>query len=163
MLLNLFKIRDETAVLNWGSVKRPLAAIVCISVLSGCDSVPDMPSYDEMKTGLSSTYDSTVSSIDKAWNDADSPGNDPASQKEVIVSLDRKAAKRLQTRLGKLGYPSGRPDGLIGSKTTRAIKRYQSAHSLPVTGKVSLQFLEHLEDNTAASSSRTILTNSPKY
>ena len=160
MLLKLFRFGNKIAVFNWGAVKRPLAAIACVSVLSGCDSLPDVPSYDEMKTGLSDTYDSTVTSIDKAWNDADAPNNDAASENEVVVSLDRPAVKRLQSRLARLGYPSGRADGVIGSKTTRAIKRYQSAHNLPNTGTVSLQFLEHLEDNSAAGSSRSILTNS---
>jgi peptidoglycan hydrolase-like protein with peptidoglycan-binding domain len=50
----------------------------------------------------------------------------------------------------------------MGSKTTKAIKRYQSANNLPVTGSVSLQLLEHMEARVEdGGSSRDMLTTAP--
>ncbi len=164
MLLKFFKFGSETAVLRSGAVKRSVAVIACVSVLAGCESLPDMPdmpSFTDMKTGLSETFDETVASIEKSWDNRTTPVDGAASKKEVIVSLDRPAVKRLQGRLASLGYRSGPADGIIGLKTAKAIKRYQSAHSLPVTGKISLQFLEHLEANTASGGMQNMLTNSP--
>jgi hypothetical protein len=156
------KIRSNAATRKLGTTWRTLAAVACISVLSGCESFPEVPSFDDVKTGFSATYDKTVSAIDKAWNDADADTTAAASDNEVTVALDRPAAKRLQARLAKLGYQSGRPDGVIGAKTKKAIRRYQSAHSLPVNGKISLQLLEHLEANADDGSARDVLTSSPK-
>ncbi len=41
--------------------------------------------------------------------------------------------KRLQFRLG---FQSGPVDGVLGLQTAKAIKRYQTAHRLPVTGEI---------------------------
>ncbi len=161
MLLKLFKLGSETVVWKSGASKRSLAAIACVSVLAGCESLPEVPSFSEMKTGLSETYNDTMTTLDREWNNITAPDEGVASEKEVIVSLDRPAVKRLQARLASLGYRSGPADGILGLKTAKAIKRYQSAHSLPVTGKVSSKFLAHVESNSVGGSSQQILTNSP--
>ncbi len=67
MLLKIFKLGSETAVLRSGACKRSLAVIACVSVLAGCESDPDFPSFSDMKTGLSETFDETVMSIEKSW------------------------------------------------------------------------------------------------
>ena len=41
-----------------------------------------------------------------------------------------------QKELTQLGYYRGRVDGLIGPQTERAIRRFQSAEKLPVTGQI---------------------------
>ena len=67
MLLNIFKLGSETAVLRSGACKRSVAVIACVSVLAGCESLSDLPSFSDMKTGLSETFDETVMSIEKSW------------------------------------------------------------------------------------------------
>nr|WP_279217657.1 peptidoglycan-binding domain-containing protein [Clostridium sp. AF37-5] len=45
--------------------------------------------------------------------------------------------KKAQRRLNKLGYNCGAPDGIMGSKTRKAIKRFQRKKHLKVTGKLN--------------------------
>jgi peptidoglycan hydrolase-like protein with peptidoglycan-binding domain len=158
MLLKLLKIENDTVVSGSRARKRTLAAIACVSVLSGCESLPEVPSYDEMKAGISDTYDKTVTSIDKAWSGDDAAA---AADDEVVVKLDRPAVRRLQSRLNKLGYAVGPADGIMGAKTTGAIKEYQTAHNLPATGRTSLEFLEHLEASAVGGGSQDIFTSAP--
>lgn len=161
MLLKISEFGTETAVLLAGLGKRSLAVIACVSFLSGCESLPEVPSFSDMKTGLSETFDETVSSIDRAWNNDPASAENAASKNRESVSLDRAAVKRLQIRLAKQGYRSGPADGVMGAQTAKAIKSYQRAHRLPVTGEVSQQFLEHLEANAASGDNWNMLTNSP--
>ncbi len=51
---------------------------------------------------------------------------------------DRRA---LQTALSAAGYDAGTPDGVIGSRTEAAIRDYQAANGLPVTGQPSITLL----------------------
>jgi len=54
---------------------------------------------------------------------------------------DRKA---LQRGLNRAGFDAGTPDGVFGSKTESAIRAYQAARGLPVTGKPSQALLQAL-------------------
>ncbi len=62
MLLKIFKFGSETAVLRSGACKRLAAVIACVSVLAGCESLPEMPSlpdfpsFSDIRTGLSETF-----------------------------------------------------------------------------------------------------------
>jgi peptidoglycan hydrolase-like protein with peptidoglycan-binding domain len=49
-----------------------------------------------------------------------------------------------QKKLQKLGYYGGQPDGQYGSQTAAAIRRYQVANNLKVTGDLTPQTLESL-------------------
>lgn len=49
-----------------------------------------------------------------------------------------------QAKLSKLGYYSGKADGEMGSRTSAAIRRYQIAENLKVTGELNRQTLQHL-------------------
>jgi hypothetical protein len=51
-----------------------------------------------------------------------------------------KAQQQLQT----LGYQLGTPDGTIGPRTVSALKKFQSDHSLSVTGKLDQKTLDTL-------------------
>lgn len=52
----------------------------------------------------------------------------------------RKAQQRLRAR----GYQAGSADGIMGPQTIAALRRYQSANGLTVTGKVDLDTLDSL-------------------
>ena len=49
-----------------------------------------------------------------------------------------------QARLSKLGYYKGTADGQMGSQTSAAIRRYQIAEKLKVTGELNHQTIERL-------------------
>ena len=49
-----------------------------------------------------------------------------------------------QKKLQKLGYYDGKPDGQYGSQTAAAIRRYQLAENLKVTGNLTPQTLKSL-------------------
>jgi len=50
----------------------------------------------------------------------------------------------LQTRLNQLGYKVGTVDGVIGPRTTDALKKFQSDNSLSVTGTLDAQTIRKL-------------------
>lgn len=52
--------------------------------------------------------------------------------------------KDLQRRLGQKGFDAGSPDGVVGDKTTAAVRAYQQARGLPVDGIASAALLRHL-------------------
>ena len=49
-----------------------------------------------------------------------------------------------QSRLSKLGFYKGKADGQMGSQTSAAIRRFQIAQNLKVTGELNRQTIEHL-------------------
>lgn len=54
------------------------------------------------------------------------------------ASVDmKKAIKNIQLILEKNGYKPGTPDGVMGSKTKAAIKKFQAAVGLPATGEIN--------------------------
>ena len=65
----------------------------------------------------------------------------PASQRELV--------RRAQVRLNTLGYYSGSPDGLPGSKTTAAIKAFQARARLASDGLLTEGLLQRLEQADA--------------
>lgn len=52
-----------------------------------------------------------------------------------------------QNKLASLGYNVGVADGVMGNKTRKAIKLYQNAQGLPVTGKVDKATLDMMRQN----------------
>jgi len=60
------------------------------------------------------------------------------------VALADDAILAAQKKLQKLGYYSGSPDGQYGSQTAAAIRRYQVAENLKVTGDLTPQTLKSL-------------------
>ena len=49
-----------------------------------------------------------------------------------------------QKKLSKLGFYKGTPDGQLGSQTSAAVRRYQIAENLKVTGELNPQTLQQL-------------------
>lgn len=61
---------------------------------------------------------------------------------EKGITFDQ--AWALQVKLNELGYDSGKPDGLPGTKTKAAIRSYQLAKKLPADGHPSIGLFESL-------------------
>lgn len=64
--------------------------------------------------------------------------------------MTKDEAIELQTRLSKLGYDAGKPDGIIGARSRVAVRQYQEAVRLPADGHASVPLLEYIrtQDNT---------------
>jgi len=52
--------------------------------------------------------------------------------------------RQAQEMLNEKGYDAGNPDGVIGSHTRAAIRRYQQDSGIPVTGELDRQTLDRL-------------------
>lgn len=58
--------------------------------------------------------------------------------------LTRAQIEALQHRLNELGYDSGRPDGIVGSATRRAVRQWQQANGAVADGHVDAALLHKL-------------------
>ena len=58
--------------------------------------------------------------------------------------LSRAEVQEIQTRLARLGFESGTPDGVIGSKTRAAVRSYQRGAKLPPDGYPTAGLLQRL-------------------
>ncbi len=56
----------------------------------------------------------------------------------------RQQVRKTQQQLRSRGYQPGSADGLMGPQTISALRRYQSANGLTVTGKVDSDTLDSL-------------------
>ncbi|MBQ9064945.1 MAG: peptidoglycan-binding protein [Blautia sp.] len=63
----------------------------------------------------------------------------------MITHTDKETVRRVQAQLNMIDYSCGNPDGVLGSKTASAIKKYQEDHSLTATGKITDEFLLSLD------------------
>lgn len=61
------------------------------------------------------------------------------------VPLSRTDVTEMQRLLNTAGFDAGEPDGVIGSKTRRAVRAYQRAEGLPADGYPSALILKHLK------------------
>jgi peptidoglycan hydrolase-like protein with peptidoglycan-binding domain len=52
--------------------------------------------------------------------------------------------KEAQEGLAKAGYYKGQPNGVYGKQTRKAIRQYQKANKLPVTGRLNQDLLTRL-------------------
>ncbi|UCH74924.1 MAG: peptidoglycan-binding protein [Rhodospirillales bacterium] len=55
-----------------------------------------------------------------------------------------KTVRQAQILLADLGYDPGPADGLLGNRTTQAIREYQKAAGLPVDGKINARLMKSL-------------------
>ncbi len=69
-------------------------------------------------------------------------GATPLPRPEVTASLSRSQLTRLQQQLTEIGFDVGVIDGLSGSKTEAAIRRYQVMQRLPEDGYASPALLQ---------------------
>ncbi len=69
------------------------------------------------------------------------PKPEPTRQAEMS---QRELVRAIQRELDQAGYDPGPVDGVMGSRTREAIRAYQRAHAMPVTGEASPQLLAAL-------------------
>lgn len=73
-------------------------------------------------------------------------GAAPAQASDAPASLSRDDVDDVQRVLTQLGFGPLTPDGVMGSRTKRAIEAFERAKGLPVTGALSPQTLQALSD-----------------
>jgi lytic murein transglycosylase len=62
-----------------------------------------------------------------------------------LVALSRSQVQALQGALNERGFDSGTPDGMAGSATRDALRRWQRSVGLPADGYPTLELLERLQ------------------
>ncbi len=82
------------------------------------------------------------------------PGEAPVSR-SIIAAI--------QQSLNALGYDAGVGDGVMGSKTRRAIRRYQRDHGLQPNGQPSRALLDHLSKTRAEGPPVDIVAPQPTW
>lgn len=73
----------------------------------------------------------------------------PTTAPTTLSAATKKAVQRAQQRLQVLGYEPGSADGVMGSKTVIALKKFQSDHGLSVTGVLDQKTLDALSAKDA--------------
>lgn len=59
--------------------------------------------------------------------------------------VSKHTIKKVQKRLNKLGYNCGKADGVMGSKTKKALKKFQKDNDLKADGIIGKKTLEALD------------------
>ncbi|MDW3206933.1 MAG: peptidoglycan-binding protein [Alphaproteobacteria bacterium] len=80
------------------------------------------------------------------------PADSPIAQPTAIGPPPVTVAeiRTLQRNLGRLGYDPGPVDGIMGPATRRALRAYESARGLPVTGNATPDLLDAVAQDVAA-------------
>ncbi|NDW05013.1 peptidoglycan-binding protein [Jiella pacifica] len=110
---------------------------------------------DEIRNGLTpsqlKTVDGQIAGFEPLErNDAANTVDVPQewmgkSESTVTSSIDMtRAIRNIQAILIKIGYDPGAPDGVIGAKTTQAIKAFQKDAGIEATGKVDETLIRKL-------------------
>ena len=78
--------------------------------------------------------------IEELTNDSGNEQTDASARRtEAALNLNQQTRRLIEGRLGALGLKPGKVDGKFDKSTRRAIRRYQQARALPVTGYLSQQ------------------------
>lgn len=100
----------------------------------------------QKKEGLSQTgivYESTINLLNKRVEEKkdsiNSPFDKPVVESNIIAKLGTRGSivKEVQSNLNYLGYNSGAADGIFGVNTEKALKSFQKAEGLSVSGVVN--------------------------
>ena len=71
-----------------------------------------------------------IAAAQKLQEQAETTARDAPPPSQELVSA-------VQSSLGLLGYETGQPDGILGSKTIDAVRSFQAAQNLPPTGVIT--------------------------
>lgn len=87
------------------------------------------------KTSNGSTSNKNTSSKDTSSKDNSSKNTTSKdTSSKTSVNSEKETIKQVQLALNKLGYDCGEADGIIGKKTTAAVKKFQKDNKLTVDG-----------------------------
>ncbi len=64
---------------------------------------------------------------------------------EMTPEMREAYIRGIQEELAAHGYKPGPADGIIGPRTTRAVRKYQRDAGLPVTGVATRELLDHMK------------------
>lgn len=70
----------------------------------------------------------------------------PASAPAGSTGLTRDVVRKMQSYLASLGYPVGKPDGIAGKNTRKAIRSFQQDYGLEVTGEFDPPTMKKLRE-----------------
>lgn len=65
------------------------------------------------------------------------PYDTSSSSSVVTKKKGNVALKKAQRKLNRLGYNCGTPDGLMGSRTRKALRKFQKKNKIKVTGTLT--------------------------
>ena len=98
---------------------------------------PDMETVEAAKTLMQKVLDGeTIAQEDVPLNEADTAQARDYHSEELI--------KRVQEALNAAGYNCGEPDGKVGPMTSNAIKAFEEANGLSVTGTIHMEIMRPL-------------------
>ena len=79
-----------------------------------------------------------------------------AAKRQAAEEKAKAEIVEVQTRLEALGMKPGRLDGILGSRTIGAIKRYEEANGLPQTGNIDREILGRLRQEKPISQAESV-------
>lgn len=124
---------------------------VCLSNQEEKLTYPSHPSTNELNSCVSHPETITV-----AFNTDTSP-TDTAPAKSFVPlrlgSTEQETVQRLQSKLQSLGYYNGDADGIYGTLTVAAVKKFQQDRSLSVDGVVGAATWNELQTSTVVDKS----------
>ncbi|WP_162654224.1 peptidoglycan-binding protein [Lentilitoribacter sp. Alg239-R112] len=108
------------------------------------DQVLNALPEDRAKIAQEKAKSWVASPVDKLANNVQIP-DAWVSRNSGTASIDmQKAIKNIQAILNNNGYDAGRPDGIIGAKTTDAIKAFQTSIGMEPNGQISDKLVQEL-------------------
>ena len=97
---------------------------------------PDMETVKKAQDLMQRVLDGEILDQEK-----DAPYHQDAG---ALDFADKEYIKRVQTALNEAGYDCGEPDSIVGSRTKDAIRAYQEASGLDVTGIIGRELVKSL-------------------
>jgi uncharacterized protein YecT (DUF1311 family) len=86
---------------------------------------------------------------------------EPLAEQRQQVQSDRSTIRQIQARLTELGYAPGPIDGLMGSRTAQAIRRFEADIGAPVTGQPTRLILQRMQDEGQNGGTTATAGNTP--
>ncbi|GGB51755.1 hypothetical protein GCM10011316_24700 [Roseibium aquae] len=122
--------------INHPSLPQPLSFRTDVASLS----IEDRPEAHSLRGTISEASASTEPLIRMPEN----PFFDEPLRMIVTPDSERERRQALQRALNDLGFNAGTVDGVIGPMTRRAIRLYQEAAEVPVTGNITDSLVERI-------------------
>ncbi|MFK0254277.1 peptidoglycan-binding protein [Streptomyces sp. NPDC090445] len=127
-----------------GPKATPAGAASPVASASPAGASPEVsPSSDDKPASPSASPSQSASPSASASASASAS---PAVKPIMANGDDSDQVRELQARLKQLKFLSAKPTGFYGTKTTAAVKAFQSRHGLPATGSVDAATWKKLQE-----------------